>query len=414
MNTLRVYLNNEKVGILEQEGSGLLRFSYDMSWLTRTNAIPISRSLPLREQPFENGEPRPFFAGILPEEEPRVKIAEFLGISDTNDYALLERIGGECAGAISLLSETLESTAIQNYEIQPLSDNELHHLLNQLPIRPLLIGENDMRLSLAGAQNKLPVIVRKNKIYLPVGNTPTTHILKPEPKRFPGLAINEAFCMKLAHAVGLKVAETSLHNNIGISYILVKRYDRTIDADNNLGRLHQEDFCQALGIPPERKYQSEGGPTIKDCIDLIKSWSTTPVIDLPEFINGLIFNVLIGNADAHAKNFSFLYSNTERRLTPYYDLVSTIAWKNLSKNAAMNVGGCKSISVFNAGDWRKMTLKAGVSWPITRERITLLCNKVLDNLDNILKEVNRYDESPLQLLHTEIKVRSEKLRNAVR
>lgn len=413
MNALTVFLNNEKVGSLEQEGSGLLRFSYESSWLTDPNAFPISRSLPLREQPFESGTPRPFFAGILPEEGPRIKIAEFLGISETNDFALLERIGGECAGAISLLSGTLEPDEIQNPEIRPLSDSELLHILKLLPVRPLLVGENGMRLSLAGAQNKLPVIVRDNKIHLPIGNTPTTHILKPEPERFPGLALNEVFCMKLAHTVGLNVAETSIHENSGVSYILVKRYDRTINAGKMLTRLHQEDFCQALGVPPERKYQSEGGPTIKNCVDLIRNWSTMPVLDIPKFINGLIFNVLIGNADAHAKNFSFVYSNTERRLAPYYDLVSTIAWKNLSKNSAMNVGGCKSISVFNLGDWRKMAVKVGISWPITRERITRLCEKVLDAPANVLEVTNEYDDSTLQRLYSEINTRAEKLRKVV-
>lgn len=344
MKALTVYLNNEKVGTLEQEGSGLLRFSYESSWLTDPNAFPISRSLPLREQPFESGKPRPFFAGILPEEGPRIKIAEFLGISYTNDFSLLERIGGECAGAISLLSGTLEPAEIQNPEIRPLSDSELLHILKLLPVRPLLVGENGMRLSLAGAQNKLPVIVCDNKIHLPVGNTPTTHILKTE---------------------------------------------------------------------PERKYQSEGGPTIKNCVDLIRNWSTMPVLDIPEFINGLIFNVLIGNADAHAKNFSFVYSNTERRLAPYYDLVSTIAWKNLSKNSAMNVGGCKSISVFNIGDWEKMAVKVGVSWPITRERIRLLTEKVLDAPGNVLEVTNEYDDSTLQRLYSEINDRAEKLRKVV-
>jgi len=402
MNNLIVYLNAERVGSLEQDDSGLLQFSYDQIWLEKPSAMPLSRSLPLQSEVFPGKKARPFFAGILPEEGPREKIAEILGISDTNDFAMLERIGGECAGAVSLLPEGIAPTDPKNAWHRELTELELRQLIAELPSRPLMVGMDGLRLSLAGAQDKLPVIVRNNGICLPLGDTPSTHILKPEPDRFPGLATNEIFCMTLAQAVGLNVPNTEYRPIGKKSCILVQRYDRVTDEDGSTTRLHQEDFCQALGFPPERKYQAEGGPMLSDCISLLRDWSTTPVLDIPNFINGLIFNVLIGNADAHGKNYSLLYSGGERRLSPYYDLVSTLAWPDLSKNLAMKIGGCESVNAFTIGDWKKMAKKTSLGWPMIRERMGESCHSVLNELDEVQAQTRKYSESMVTLLHETI------------
>jgi len=402
MNNLIVYLNAERVGTLEQDDSGLMQFSYNQAWLEKPGAMPLSRSLPLQSEVFSGKKARPFFAGILPEERPREKIAEILGISDTNDFAMLERIGGECAGAVSLLSEGVAPTDPKNARHRELTEPELLQLIAELPNRPLMVGTNGLRLSLAGAQDKMPVIVHNNRICLPLDSTPSTHILKPEPDRFPGLAANEIFCMTLAQAVGLNTPNTEYRLIGKKSCILVQRYDRATDEDGSTTRLHQEDFCQALGFPPERKYQSEGGPTLSDCISLLRDWSTTPVLDIPSFINGLIFNVLIGNADAHGKNYSLLYSGGERRLSPYYDLVSTLAWPGLSKNLAMKIGGCESVNAFTIGDWKKMAKKAGLGWPMIRERMAESCHSVLNELGEVQIQTREYSDSMVTLLHETI------------
>jgi len=402
MNNLIVYLNAERVGSLEQDDSGLLQFSYDQTWLEKPGAMPLSRSLPLQSEVFSGKKARPFFAGILPEEEPREKIAKILGISDTNDFAMLERIGGECAGAVSLLPEGVAPTDPENARHRELTEPELRQIIAELPNRPLMVGRDGLRLSLAGAQDKLPVIVHNKGICLPVGNTPSTHILKPEPDRFPGLATNEIFCMTLAQAVGLNASNTEYRPIGKKSCILVQRYDRATDEDGGTTRLHQEDFCQALGFPPERKYQAEGGPMLSDCISLLQDWSTTPVLDIPDFINGLIFNVLIGNTDAHGKNYSLLYSGGERRLSPYYDLVSTLAWPDLSKNLAMKIGGCESINAFTIGDWKKMAKKSGLGWPMIRERMEKNCHSILNELGEVRAQTKEYSESMVTLLHETI------------
>jgi len=402
MNNLIVYLNAERVGSLEQDDSGLLQFSYDQTWLEKPSAMPLSRSLPLQSEVFSGKKARPFFAGILPEEGPRKKIAEILGISDTNDFAMLERIGGECAGAVSLLPEGVAPTDPKNARHRELTEPELRQLIAELPDRPLMVGTDGLRLSLAGAQDKLPVIVHNNGICLPLGDTPSTHILKPEPDRFPGLATNEIFCMTLAQAVGLNAPNTEYRPIGKKSCILVQRYDRATNEAGSTTRLHQEDFCQALGFPPERKYQAEGGPMLGDCISLLRDWSTAPVLDIPNFINGLIFNVLIGNTDAHGKNYSLLYSGGERRLSPYYDLVSTLAWPALSKNLAMKIGGCESVNAFTIGDWKKMAKKTGLGWPMIRERMAESCHRVLNELGEVQAQTEEYNESMVTLLHETI------------
>ena len=402
MNNVIVYLNTERVGTLEQDDSGLMQFSYNQTWLEKPGAMSLSRSLPLQSGAFPGKKARPFFAGILPEERPREKIAEILGISDTNDFAMLERIGGECAGAVSLLPEGVAPTDPKNARHHELTEPELQQLVAELPNRPLMVGRDGLRLSLAGAQDKLPVIVHNNRICLPLGGTPSTHILKTEPDRFPGLAANEIFCMTLAQAVCLNTSNTEYRLIGKKSCILVQRYDRATDEDGITTRLHQEDFCQALGFPPERKYQAEGGPTLSDCISLLRDWSTVPVLDIPRFIKGLIFNVLIGNADAHGKNYSFLYSGGQRRLSPYYDLVSTLAWPDLSRNLAMKIGGCESVNAFTIGDWEKMAEKAGLGWPMIRERMSESCHSVLNKLDEVRTQTREYSDSMVTLLHETI------------
>ncbi len=413
MINLIVYLNSERVGTLKQDDSGLLQFSYLQTWLERPNTTPVSRSLPLQSEAFSGKRTRPFFAGILPEETPREKVAAILGISSANDFAMLEKIGGECAGAVSLFPEGI-APADRNYTSRrELTEAELQQLIAELPNRPLMAGTEGVRLSLAGAQDKLPVVVHHNGISLPLGDTPSTHILKPEPDRFPGLAANEFFCMTLAQGVGLNAANTEFRVIAGKPCILVQRYDRKTDELGHTTRLHQEDFCQALGFPPERKYQAEGGPTLRDCISVLRDWSTMPARDIPHFIDGLIFNVLIGNADAHGKNHSVLYSHNSRRMSPHYDLVCTLAWTNLSKNLAMKIGGCDSVNAFTIGDWKKMAKTTGLGWPMVRDRMAESCHRVLKSIDEVQATTIEYNESMITSLHETIEGRAGKMLEAL-
>lgn len=389
MNRLIVYLNSIEIGTLEQDDSGLIQFGYSPEWLARKEACPLSRMLPLQPEVFRGKKARPFFAGILPEEEPRRKIASVLGISERNDFAMLEQIGGECAGAVALLPEGISPPSAGETQLRKLSEAELRTIVAELPRRPLMAGKEGVRLSLAGAQDKLPVVIRDEQISLPLGNTPSSHIIKPEPDRFPGLVDNELFCMTLAKAAGLNVppVESRWVGNVGC--IVVQRYDRVPNADGTITRLHQEDFCQALGFPPERKYQQEGGPLLRDCFSLLREWSTAPVLDIRDFVDGQIFNVLIGNADAHGKNYSMLYKGTGRRLAPFYDLVCTLAWPELSKTLSMKIGKGRSLNEIEPHHFQKMAVENNLGWPMMRERMARLCRKVLD----VLSEHNLQSET---------------------
>src|SRR3984885_11135322 len=224
--TLDVYLQNDLVGHLVQDDGGDMSFQYVETWLDRPGATPLSQSLPLRKGRFRRKECRGFFAGILPDESKREIIARNLGISARNDYAMLERIGGECAGAVTFVAHG-QGLPERNYSYRQLSEEELAAILKELPKRPLLAGDDGIRLSLAGAQDKVAVRIEDGKVSLPLGGAPSTHILKPAVERFDGVVFNEALCMKLAAATGLSVAGVEARSVDGIDYLLVKRCDRT-------------------------------------------------------------------------------------------------------------------------------------------------------------------------------------------
>ena len=188
--------------------------------------------------------------------------------------------------------------------------------------------------------------------------------------------------MTLARVVGLNVPSVSVRQVGDKPCIVVQRYDRDNDETGTVTRVHQEDFCQALGFPPERKYQQEGGPLLRDCIGLLRVWSTVPALDISSFLDGLVFNILIGNADAHGKNYSILYRQGNRRLAPFYDLVCTQVWPELSKTPAMKIGKSESIDTITPAHWQKMAEETHIGWPMLRERIKLLCDKTLTGLRN--------------------------------
>jgi serine/threonine-protein kinase HipA len=384
--TLDVYLHRQRVGALTQNKDGDIVFEYDGDYLGNPSARPLSQSLPLAKKRFNRKESRPFFAGVLPEESNRETIARNLGISAKNDFALLEQIGGECAGAVTFLPK---GTPLPDREdsYRPLSEAELAAILRSLPKRPLLAGEAGIRLSLAGAQDKIAVKVKGKIISLPLNGSPSTHILKPRIERFEGLVFNEALCMKLAGAVGIPASAVRIGVAEGVHYILVERYDRAATGSGQLHREHQEDFCQALGIVSEHKYQSEGGPSLKQCFELVRNISSVPLVDLQSLFNAVLFNLLVGNNDAHGKNFSLIYrADGQTRLAPLYDLVSTMAYPELSTRMAMKIGGEYDSEKIGPRQIEKLADEAGLSIPMVRDRVAELADKVMAALPGATPE----------------------------
>lgn len=207
---------------------------------------------------------------------------------------MLEQIGGECAGAISFLPE--EDVPDEEWSYWRLTDQELARILRGLPRRPLVAGEEGVRLSLAGAQDKIAVRVDGDTISIPRGSAPSSHVLKPAVATYARVVYNEAFCMKLAAACGLNAAPVSIGHVEDIDYLLVERYDRNRDEDGHVTRLHQEDFCQALGVPSDHKYQVEGGPGLPECFELVREASTVPALDVIALLDAVTFNVAVGRA----------------------------------------------------------------------------------------------------------------------
>ncbi|MFN2427727.1 MAG: type II toxin-antitoxin system HipA family toxin [Candidatus Binatia bacterium] len=377
MRTLDIWWEGRLVGHLTQDRHGELGFAYSPGWLNDDQTQPLSVSLPKRAEPFTRHECRPFFGGLLPEENQRDAAAQALGVSRSNDFALLDRLGGDVAGALQLLpaGESAHAPAPLQRPT-PLDDAGLIRVLDALGVRPLLAGENGLRLSLAGAQSKVPVVLVDGAVALPAPGQPTTHILKPPIPRFSATTENEAFVMRLAAAVGLEVAPVEPRVVRDRPFLLVQRYDRALGADGNVRRIHQEDFCQALGVPPEVKYASEGGPTFKDCFALLRSVAARPAVDVLKLLDAAIFNVIAGNADAHGKNFSILHDADGPRLAPLYDLLATLAYPELSPKLAMKIGQRATLAELDAKGWAKFAVDTGLGIPLIRRRVAEISESV--------------------------------------
>ncbi|CDZ78640.1 Serine/threonine-protein kinase HipA [Legionella massiliensis] len=371
---LDVYLNQILVGQLSIDSYGDMTFIYNEVYLENENNLPLSLSLPLQKTAYSAKQCHPFFNGLLPEAHLRISIARQLGISGKNDFALLAAIGGECAGAVSLLPESLSPSSLQpDYHL--IDDNAVLNILQTMRQKPMLAGEDGIRLSLAGAQDKLAVALIDGHIAIPMNGAPSTHILKPINRNYPSLIENECFCLGLARKIGLNTAEASMHKADDTAYLLVKRYDR-VKTEKGIQRLHQEDFCQAMGINSEMKYQREGGPGISDCFQLVRASSSIPVVDIKQLLQGVLFNLIIGNNDAHGKNFSFIYKGQQTRLAPFYDLISTVYYPNLATKMAMKMGNKYDFDGLFPRHIVQMAEEAMLSAALVRKEAQKLISKI--------------------------------------
>jgi len=372
---LSVRIDDVVVGRLWLDAKKRFCFQYEKEWL-ECSKIPLSLSLPLRTDPYLDDESHPFFANLLPEEKIRAVIARNLGVSLNNDFGLLERIGGDCAGAISLFQENANLQR-EHGRYRQLSPDELNAIIRELPQRPLLAGEKGIRLSLAGAQKKLPVFYDDEHFYLGYGAFPSNYIIKPAIEDLDGTVENEAFCMALAHEVGLEVPRSFIHEHEETRVFVVKRYDRAATADGTK-RLHQEDFCQALGVPPEFKYESEGGPSLAACFDLVRNASIRSGKDVLSLLNWVIFNYMIGNSDAHGKNISLLLLPEGPMLAPFYDLLSTriYAHYGLAEGLAMKIGGENDPGEIQKKHWELFAEEVGIKPRLVLTRVADLAQKI--------------------------------------
>jgi serine/threonine-protein kinase HipA len=360
------------VGELAQN-NGRLSFRYDSDYLSAPASLPLSRHLPLRDVAYDDSATRAFFANLLPEGDVRRRVARDLGISTENVFAMLESLGGDVAGAISIFPPGGEIVGLGRYRSIPLET--LAQELADLPAHPLLAGEEGVRLSLAGAQNKLPVYYENGEFFIPEGTSPSSHILKVAILRLDNTVANEAFCMNLAKNIGLPVPAAQIIEIGNQSVFMIERYDRYPGALGKVERLHQEDFCQALGVIPEMKYEKEGGPGFETCFRLVEEWSDEPALDTLNLLKWALFNFLIGNADAHAKNLSFLYAKGLIRLAPFYDLLSTAVYPRVNNKFAMKMGGQKDPRYLLPDNLARFADEAGVGLRAVKAQLLDLCEK---------------------------------------
>lgn len=373
MQALNVYLKNHFVGVLRQE-AGQLSFQYDADYLNSSDAQPISYSLPLTDNSFGHQVTTIFFENLLPPDDVRKRLGKILHLSRHNIFGFLHAVGGDCAGAIALYPPGMEPQQKTEEHVQVLSAEDAISILSELPKRPLNLGAIEgFRISGTGAQDKLIARVEDGEISLPLYGTPSTHIIKPAIPAYPESVFNEFFCMTLAQRLKLSVANCQILTIADQAYYCTERYDRYRE-NGKVYRLHQEDFCQLFSVDPENKYENEGGPTIAQCFEMIRKLRLGAVGQL-DFIRRIIFNFLIGNGDAHAKNFSVLYRDRKTELAPLYDLLSTAVYPVLAQENAMSIGGETSFAKITRDSFAQMAKDCGIRPPLVLDQLDAFIEK---------------------------------------
>ncbi|MEE8496741.1 MAG: type II toxin-antitoxin system HipA family toxin [Xanthomonadales bacterium] len=387
-DSLTVWSEDRLVAYLWRDRSSPqgMGFRYTEDWV-RNGGFAISQRLPLTTKEFQaepGGTVQQFFANLLPEGGARTRTVRDRKIPDT-DFDLLRAIGGDCAGALSILAIERKPRSVSARKYHLLSEEELRKLIMRRGLSYAGIPQDDRpRLSLAGAQDKCPVLFCDEQFYLPLQEAPSSHILKFEIPDYKNIPAYETFTTMLALSIGLPAVDVQLRKLKDSSYLCLARYDRYRDEDEKIHRLHQEDFCQALGYGYQYKYQEDGGPTFAQCYQLVQDASTDPAIDSQSLLRWHIFNVLAGNSDGHAKNLSLLYPEKDQtRLAPFYDLVCTRAMARIDENMAFSVGGERNPSIIRLQHWETEAQNCGIRPKFLQGLVKDSAHQLLENLERV-------------------------------
>jgi serine/threonine-protein kinase HipA len=398
---LQVLQNGDLVGLLRQEANGATTFRYDTTWLGSERAFPISLSLPLRESAYSGVPVLAVFENLLPDSDMlRRLIATRVHAAGTDAYSLLMRVGRDCAGALQFLPEDEEPGRAGEVRGTPLGEEQIGTLLASLAAAPLgMSDQNAFRISIAGAQEKTALLRQDGEWLLPTGSTATTHILKPPIGRvgngldFSDSVENEYLCLRLIRAAGLPAANVEIAEFAGRRALVVERFDRAWTGDGRLLRLPQEDCCQALGVTPGQKYESDGGPGMQAILELLQG-SDTPLADQRTFLKAQMVFWLLAATDGHAKNFSlFLRTGGGYRLTPLYDVLSTqpqVAARQIPRNQhklAMTAGDNRRslIHQLQPRHFAQTARRAGIGLPIVRSVVEELADSMQGATDAVLE-----------------------------
>jgi serine/threonine-protein kinase HipA len=370
---LAVWLYGDQVAIIDQDRSRP-RLSYTEEAMGRyaLGTPLLSLSLPVSERRYTQGIVRPFIDGLLPEGDSRKSIARDVGVRADDTYALIRELGRDCAGAVVIQpADEAAPPTPTTLTADALSEADVAALVSNLRSAPLGAGGR-VRISLAGVQEKLLLTrMADGKWGRPVDGTPSTHILKPEIAAYPKTVENEAFCMRVAQHLHLAVAAVETTTIAKRKLIVVERFDRTVRSDGSVERIHQEDFCQATGVSPETKYEEDGGPSLARIAGILQSVAATD--SLERLLQAVTLNVLLGNGDAHAKNFSLLHhASGALTLTPLYDIINTLHYGD--DRLAMYIDSVQRTDRVTA----ERIANEAVRWGMSRERAAGAIADVLD------------------------------------
>lgn len=386
MNSLPIYYEDRLVASVHVDSHGFPELEYNESW--RLKGFDISVTLPRTQRKHSGPEVRTFFENILPEGLIRRTLARRIGTDESNVFGLLRQIGRDCAGAFSIGGQGNSGA----YE--ELTTEELRQLLNELPIYPMGSRERRTSLSLAGAQDKLPLFHKNGVYYLPLQGAASNCILKMPISDFAHTVENEHFCLELAAKIGLPVVKSFILRAGGQIMLHVDRYDRR-GSDFHPKRIPQEDFCQMSALPSRIKYERDGGPSFADCAELIRRHSMQPAVDLILMVRWAIFNLCIGNNDAHAKNISMLREGNGVKLAPFYDLLSTTYYgKRLLRRMAMRLGGESRSFYVSHGRWCRFADDLNLPHKTVLRMIAATTQSILNALDTMGPHAEQYDIAP--------------------
>jgi serine/threonine-protein kinase HipA len=368
---------------IEQEGPA---FRYHRQWLDTRGAFPISTTMPLGSGRVGPKKFLPWAANLLPESEQLRAVGQFLGMAAGDVIGLLSAIGRDIAGALSIGKPGGTSSVYWRPVEKP---EDLERIIEELPNKPFLVGEEGVSMSLAGVQSKLAVAVDEaGRICIPTAGSPSTHILKPDAQRLPGGVQNEAFCLTLAKRLKLSTSEITTGKAGNRAYLLVKRYDR-VGAGARWRRLHQEDFCQALGKPPAAKYESNqtgiAGPKLSQMFELTRR--LTPATDVVRLLDMVIFNIIVCNTDAHAKNYSLMIGAGAVALAPLYDVMCAQVWDHVTKNLAQRLAGHNHGESLKRTHWQRFASECGLGPRQVLARVRTLAESAATQAEAAAAEV---------------------------
>ncbi|MDE0520336.1 MAG: type II toxin-antitoxin system HipA family toxin [Boseongicola sp.] len=389
-----IYFERHLVGSIQTVAEPAPVFRYAPEWLALPGAFPVSTTMPLSDRAFDWNGLAPWLINLLPEDMDELRImARILDVPHTDVLALLARVGRDTSGALSFSERGTTGRKV----LPVATETELERILNELPAKPFLVGEEGVSMSLAGVQSKLSVrLLDDGRIGIPVDGTPSSHILKPDsPDRFWGSVQNEAFCLTLARRVGLPAASVTTRRAGQRCFLLVERYDRVEEGDL-LRRLHQEDFCQAFGLPPAGKFQhsqyrGQKGSFSKMMDRLRQVGGGTDVMQLWDM---LVFNVLCCNTDAHMKNHSLMLSAHGAQLAPLYDVVCAAVWPNITRNLALDVGGKRDGTYIERRHWAREAEACGLAPRRAVARVDQLARRVRAELATTADDIAAMPAGP--------------------